>query len=94
MWSKPWKLKEGFILGGGLLLAGLLLQLAIGPVDWGVFAAPVNGIALVLLAPPVRLRLPPALLVGHQLSPFRTHRQHAYLLILIFQVGYISKSKD
>ena len=36
MWSKPWKLKEGFILGGGLLLAGLLLQLAIGPVDWGI----------------------------------------------------------
>ncbi|MBR5043378.1 MAG: hypothetical protein IKX67_09105, partial [Bacteroidales bacterium] len=47
--AKPWRMKEGFLVGGGLLFVGLLLQLAIGPVDWGFFAAPVNYIVLVLM---------------------------------------------
>ena len=47
--DKPWKMKEGFLVGGGLLAVGLLLQTAIGPLDWGIFAAPVNYIALALL---------------------------------------------
>ena len=42
-------MKEGFLVGGGLLFVGLLLQLATGPVDWGFFAAPVNYIVLVLM---------------------------------------------
>ena len=49
MWDKPWQMKEGFLIGGGLLAVGLLLQLAIGPIDWDLFAAPVHWIALALL---------------------------------------------
>ena len=37
---------EGFIIGGGLVMAGLLLQLSVGPVVWNAFRWPVNGIVL------------------------------------------------
>jgi hypothetical protein len=39
-------MKEGFFIGGGLIIVGLLLQLCAGPVDWDVFRWPVNGIVL------------------------------------------------
>ena len=42
----PWTFKEGFLIGGGLLFAGLALQLTVGPVKWEAFAWPVNGIML------------------------------------------------
>ena len=50
MWVKPWTMKEGFLIGGGLLFAGLLLQAASGPVNWALFSRPVNLAVLVLLA--------------------------------------------
>ena len=40
------KMKEGFLVGGGLIIAGLMLELSIGPVVWEDFAWPVNGIVL------------------------------------------------
>ena len=46
MQTKPYGMKEGFLIGGGLVLAGLMLQLSIGPVNWDVFRWPVNGIVL------------------------------------------------
>ena len=46
MWNKPYGMKEGFLIGGGLILAGLMLQLSIGPVVWDAFRWPVNGIVL------------------------------------------------
>ena len=46
MWIKPWTMKEGFIIGGGLIFAGLILELSVGPVVWEAFAWPVNGIVL------------------------------------------------
>ena len=49
MWGKPWKMAEGFLIGGGLFVVGLALQLTIGPIDWSLFAAPVNWIMLVVL---------------------------------------------
>ena len=49
MWGKPWKKAEGFLIGGGLFVVGLALQLTIGPIDWSLFAAPVNWIMLVVL---------------------------------------------
>lgn len=49
MWVKPWKTAEGFLIGGGLFAVGLALQLSMGPIDWSLFAAPVNWIMLVLL---------------------------------------------
>ena len=46
MWTKPWTMKEGFVIGGGLIFAGLMLELSVGPVVWEAFAWPVNGIVL------------------------------------------------
>jgi len=46
MWNKPWTMKEGFLIGGGLIIAGLMLELSVGPVVWEAFAWPVNGIVL------------------------------------------------
>ena len=40
MWNKPWTMKEGFLIGGGLIFAGLMLQLSVGPVLWDAFAWP------------------------------------------------------
>ena len=42
-------MKEGFLIGGCLILAGLALQLSVGPVVWEAFAWPVNGIVLAAL---------------------------------------------
>ena len=46
MWNKPWTMKEGFVIGGGLIAAGLALELSVGPVVWDAFSWPVNGIVL------------------------------------------------
>ena len=46
MWNKPWTMSEGFLIGGGLIIAGLALQLSVGPVVWEAFAWPANGIVL------------------------------------------------
>lgn len=47
MWTKPWNMKEGFLIGGGFLVAGLVLQALLGPFRWDLLAFPVN---LILLA--------------------------------------------
>jgi ABC-type transport system involved in cytochrome c biogenesis permease subunit len=39
-------MKEGFLIGGGLIFAGLALELSVGPVVWDAFAWPANGIVL------------------------------------------------
>jgi hypothetical protein len=39
-------MKEGFIIGGGLIFAGLMLQLSVGPVNWDAFHWPVNGFVM------------------------------------------------
>ena len=46
MWAKPWTMKEGFAIGAGLIFAGLILEISVGPVAWEAFAWPVNGIVL------------------------------------------------
>ena len=46
MWTKPWTFKEGFLIGGGRVIAGLAQQLSVGPVVWEAFAWPTNGIVL------------------------------------------------
>ena len=48
MWNKPWAMKEGFLIGGGLIVIGLILELCVGPVVWETFAWPVNGIVLAI----------------------------------------------
>ena len=46
MLTKPYGMKEGFLIGGGFIIAGLMLELSDGPVDWNAFRWPVNGIVL------------------------------------------------
>ena len=46
MLTKPYGMKEGFLIGGGFIIAGLMLELSVGPVDWNAFSWPVNGIVL------------------------------------------------
>ena len=46
MWTKPYDMKEGFLIGGGLIFAGLMLELSVGPVNWDAFRWPVNGVVL------------------------------------------------
>jgi len=48
MWVKPWRMKEGFLIGGGLLVTGLVLQAAVGPVQWDLLAFPVNLVFLLV----------------------------------------------
>ncbi|MBQ2198500.1 MAG: hypothetical protein II406_07105 [Bacteroidales bacterium] len=45
--TKAWKMKKGFLIGGGILLAGILLQITVGPVRWERLAFPVNLILLI-----------------------------------------------
>lgn len=40
-------MKKGFLIGGGILLAGILLQITVGPVRWERLAFPVNLILLI-----------------------------------------------
>ena len=46
MWAKPWTMKEGFFIGGGLIIAGLMLQMSVGSLVWTAFAWPANSIVL------------------------------------------------
>lgn len=48
MWSRPWRYKEGMVIGAGLLVIGILLQMAVGAIDWNLFVCPVNVIVLVV----------------------------------------------
>lgn len=48
MWSKPWSYKEGLLVGAGLLVIGLLLQVTVGAINWNLFAYPVNVIVLLV----------------------------------------------
>lgn len=46
MFKKPWKMKEGFLVGAGLLVLGIVLQIVCGPVRWTALAFPVNVVLL------------------------------------------------
>ena len=47
MWNKPYTLKEGTAIVAGLLVTGGLLQVTLGPLEWGLFAWPANFITLI-----------------------------------------------
>lgn len=49
MWKKPWKFTEGFLIGGGLFVVGLVLHSVLGPVKWALLSSPVNWIILAIL---------------------------------------------
>lgn len=46
MWNKPWSFAEGFLIGFGLIIAGLMLELSVGPIAWDAFEWPINIIVL------------------------------------------------
>lgn len=46
MWNKPYTLKEGTAIAVGLSVTGELLQLTIGPLEWGIFVWPANLLVL------------------------------------------------
>lgn len=46
MWNKPYSLKEGTAIVVGLMLTGLVLQIAVGPLEWGIFTWPANIVVL------------------------------------------------
>lgn len=46
---KTWGMTEGCLVSGGLIAAGMALQLTAGPVRWEAMAWPINGIVLALL---------------------------------------------
>lgn len=46
MWNKPWKYREGFMIGTGLLITGFLLQATVGKIEWDWVAFPINVIVL------------------------------------------------
>lgn len=48
MWKEPYSYKEGFVVSGGLVVTGLMLQLSVGPLNWDIFMWPANIIALVV----------------------------------------------
>ena len=48
MWSKTWSYKEGLLIGMGLLVTGVLLQVTVGAINWNLFAYPVNVIVLIV----------------------------------------------
>ena len=46
MWTRPYSMKEGFLIGGSLIVVGLMLQICVGQVMWDALRWPVNGIVL------------------------------------------------
>lgn len=48
MWNKPWKFAVGFVIGAGLLMVGLLLQLTIGAIHWQLLSNPINLLLFVI----------------------------------------------
>ena len=76
MWTKPWRMKEGFLIGGGLIFAGLALQLSVGPVVWESFAWPANGIVLAGFLAIIALIF---LLGNYQLSIVNCQLKYAFL---------------
>ena len=49
MRSKTWRMTEGGLVCCGLVAAGMLLQLSVGPIRWEMMAWPVNVLVLLVL---------------------------------------------
>lgn len=48
MWTKPWMYKESVVICLALAFVGVLLQISVGPINWDLFAMPVNTIFLII----------------------------------------------
>lgn len=87
MWNKPWRMQEGFVIGGGLICAGLMLELTVGKVVWDVFAWPANLIVLMgfLLLVSLLFFLQPKSYLCRFLASF-----HAAVPTLVYVVALLS----
>ena len=84
MWNKPWTMKEGFLIGGGLILAGLALELSVGPVVWEAFAWPANGMVLAGFLALIAL----IFIIGHlKFSIFNFQLNYAFRFIGTYQAA-------
>ena len=84
MWTKPWTMKEGFLIGGGLVFVGLALQLSVGPVVWSAFAWPANGIVLAGFMAIIALVF---ILRNFQFSIFNFQLKYAFQFVGTYQAA-------
>ena len=49
MWTKPYGMKEGGLIGGGLIIAGLMLELGVGPVGYDTQMGPMSQTSILEL---------------------------------------------
>ena len=76
--------KEGFLIGGGLIFVGLLLEVSVGPVVWNAFAWPINGIALAGFLALIALIF---ILGNSQFSIFNSQFKKAFRFIGTYQAA-------
>ena len=95
--AEHFNMKEGFAFGGGVLLAGLLLELVVGPVKWLLFAAPVNYVVLALLLAIIGV----IYILGEKSTIFRFLRSYnaavptlVYAVLLTIIMGCTRQQKD
>ena len=50
MFEKKWGMKDGFAIGIGIIVIGLVLQFSVGAVDWSLLRWPVNIIIMTIFA--------------------------------------------
>ena len=97
MWNKPWTMKEGFLIGGGLILIGLVLQLCVGPVAWAAIAWPVNAfvfgglLALITVAFLLRKRIYAVRFLGTYMAAIPTL---VYAVVLTIIMGLTRQDSD
>ena len=97
MWNKPWTMKEGFLIGGGLILIGLVLQLCVGPVAWAAIAWPVNAfvfgglLALITVAFLLRKRIYAVRFLGTYMAAIPTL---VYAVVLTIIMGLTREDSD
>jgi len=95
--SKHTDMKRGFILGLGVIIAGLLLELVAGPVAWKALAWPANIIALglfVALIIGLGLLYPKSAIIRWLSSYQAAVPTMAYAVVLTMIMGFTRQQKD
>ena len=94
MFERPWKLTDGFIFGGSLAVAGLLLQAVHGPVFWDAMSMPANIILLlffILLLVLVYVFKKKVRFFAWMASPAAAVSSIAWALLLTIVMGLIAQ---
>lgn len=97
MWQSPWKLRQGLLVGFGVLLVGTLLQLAVGAVSWTAIAYPRNlfcaiaFFSLVATLYALRARLPFVRFIASLPSALSAL---FYAILLLAIMGFTAQTPD